>query len=163
MTRLRRLLGIAASHGKVGFAYLVDGELMDWGLSVKASKSFEEAFQRVTAWTIYYRPDLVVTERVEGASRKGVHTRNLIRAAESAANNGNAEYAEVSAPLDGLNKYAAAAGLAEQFPQIAPWLPRKRRTWEPEPRNIIYFEALSLALAYWRSEAGGGSAAAGDL
>lgn len=153
MTRLRRLLGIAASHGKIGFAYLVDGELMDWGLSVKASRSFEEAFKRVTAWTIYYRPDIVIAERVEEQSRKGAHTRILIRAAESAANNANADYVEIVPPSAGTNKYETAAALAAEFPQIEPWLPRRRRAWEPEPRNIIYFEALALVWAYWRSSA----------
>lgn len=153
MSRLRRLLGIAASHGKIGFAYLVDGELMDWGLSAKASRSFEEAFKRITAWTVYYRPDILVTERVEEQSRKGAHTRTLIRAAESAANNANADFVEMILPFDGPNKYVAAAALAAEFPQIEPWLPRKRRAWEPEPRNIIYFEALALVWAYWRSPA----------
>jgi hypothetical protein len=153
MTRLRRLLGIAVSHGKVGFAYLVDGELMDWGLSAKASRSFEEAFKRVTAWTLYYRPDIVIAERVVEKSRKGAHTRILIRAAESAANNTKAEYVEVKMPVEERNKYEAAAMLAMEFPQLEPWLPHQRRAWEPEPRNIIYFEALALALTWWRSSA----------
>src|SRR5882724_2550000 len=131
MSRLRRLLGIAASHGKIGFAYLVDGELMDWGLSAKASRSFDDAFQRITAWTIYYRPDVVVAERIEDQSRKGGHTKTLIRAAESAANNAKADYMEILLPVDGANKYDAAAALAAEFPQIGPWLPRKRRAWEP--------------------------------
>jgi hypothetical protein len=151
MSRLRRLLGVAASHGKIGFAYLVDGELMDWGLSVRASRSFEEAFRRVTAWAVYYRPDAVVTQRIEERSRKGAHTRLLIRAAESAANNVRADYIEVILRADGKNKYEAAAALAREFPQIEPWLPRKRRAWEPEPRNIIYFEALALVWTFWRS------------
>jgi len=153
MSRLRRLLGVAASHGKVGFAYLVDGELMDWGLSVKASRSFEEAFKRVTAWTMYYHPDTVVTEGIEEQSRKGAHTRTLIRAVESAANNCHAGYVEVVLSSVGPNKYLAAAELAVEFPQIEPWLPRRRRAWEPEPRNIIYFEALALVWSYWKSSA----------
>ena len=153
MNRLRRVLGIAASHGKIGFAYLVDGELMDWGLSAKASRSFEEAFKRVTAWAIYYRPDIVAAEHIEEHSRKGAHTRTLIRAVESAANNVKADFVEMLLPSNGKNKYEAAAALAAEFPQIEPWLPRRRRAWEPEPRNIIYFEALALALAWWRSAA----------
>lgn len=153
MSRPRRLLGIAVSHGKIGFAYLVDGELMDWGLSAKASRSFEEAFKRITTWTLYYRPNIVIAERVEERSRKGAHSRILIRAAESAANNANTDYVEVVMPADNRNKYAAATMLAAEFPQIEPWLPRRRRAWEPEPRNIIYFEALALALVWWRSSA----------
>jgi len=49
------------------------------------------------------------------------------------------------------NKYAEAAELADEFPQIAAWLPAKRRLWEKEPRNIVMFEALSLAWGWWRS------------
>ncbi len=149
------MLGIAASHGKIGFAYLVDGELLDWGLSAKASRSFEGAFKRVTAWTVYYHPDVVVTEQVDPKGRKGAHTRTLIRAAESAANNANADYVEMVLPSDTTNKYKAAAALAAEFPQLEPWLPRRRRPWEPEPRNIIYFEALALAWSYWRSSSPG--------
>ena len=50
-------------------------------------------------------------------------------------------------------KEEVAAFIAAEFPQIEAWLPRRRRAWEPEPRNIIYFEALALVWAYWRSSA----------
>ena len=35
--------------------------------------------------------------------------------------------------------------MAEQFPEIAGWVPKKPRSWETEPGNTIYFEALGLA------------------
>jgi hypothetical protein len=35
----RKALAIAASNGRVGFFYLVDGELMDWGISAKAARA----------------------------------------------------------------------------------------------------------------------------
>ena len=44
------------------------------------------------------------------------------------------------------NKYAEAAALAEQFPILGPWLPKPRQLWETEPREILYFEALALAI-----------------
>ena len=73
----------------------------------------------------------------------------VIVGSDLTANNANAEFAEIPAPSRGPNKYADAAALAQEFPQIGPWLPKRRRAWEPEPRNIIYFEALALALAWW--------------
>ena len=44
------------------------------------------------------------------------------------------------------NKFAEAAALAERFPDLAAWLPRRPKLWEREPRNLVYFEALALAV-----------------
>lgn len=153
MTSARRIMGFAVGTGKVGFAYLVDGELMDWRLSIKASRSFEAAFNQALKWIIYYRPELVVLEEIDTGSRKGAHSQALVQAIESAANNANVDVVRTPRPSSGPNKYAEAAQLSEQFPQIASWLPRKRRLWETEPLNIIYFEALALATTWWRSAA----------
>lgn len=144
-------MGFAVGTGKVGFAYLVDGELMDWRLSIRASRSFDAAFKQALSWITYYRPELVVLEQIEADSRKGTHSQSLILAIESAANNANIDHVSMVRPSSGPNKYVDAAALAQEFPQIAPWLPHKRRLWETEPRNIIYFEALALAMAWWRS------------
>lgn len=43
------------------------------------------------------------------------------------------------------NKYDEAKAQAERFPEIAAWLPRERRFFDNEPRNIILFDALTLA------------------
>lgn len=151
MTRVRRIMGFAVGTGKVGFAYLVDGELMDWRLSIKASRSFDGTFKQALEWIIYYRPELVVLEQIELGSRKGAYSQALVEAIESAANNANVEVVRTPRASKGPNKYAEAEELASEFPQIASWLPHKRRLWETEPRNTIYFEALALAWAWWRS------------
>ena len=51
------------------------------------------------------------------------------------------------------NKYAAAKELTLEYPQVEPWLPSPRQWWEHEPRNIIIFEALALAVA-WMDQQG---------
>ena len=155
MTRARRVLGFAIGSGKIGFAYLVDGELMDWRLSIKASRSFDGAFKQALEWIIYYKPELVVFEEIDTSTRKGAHSLSLIQAVESAANNANVEIARMPRPSIGPNKYAGAAELAAEFPQIASWLPHPRRLWETEPRNIIYFEALALVWTWWKSSGRG--------
>lgn len=146
-------MGFAVGTGKIGFAYLVDGELMDWRLSIKASRSFDGAFKQALDWIIYYRPEMIVLEQIEAGSRKGAYSVLLVEAIESAANNANVEVVRIPRPASCPNKYAEAAELADEFPQIASWLPKKRRLWETEPRNIIYFEALALAWGWWRSSA----------
>ena len=151
MNRAQRVLGFAAGTGKIGIAYLVDGELMDWRLSVKASRSFDKAFKQALTWINYYAPEMVVLEEIEAGSRKGAHTQSLLLAIESAANNANVEHVRMPRPVVGPNKYADAAALAEEFPQIRQWLPRARRLWETEPLGTIYFEALALVWAWWKS------------
>ncbi|MEH6792455.1 MAG: hypothetical protein V7650_17950 [Parasphingorhabdus sp.] len=34
--------------------------------------------------------------------------------------------------------------MAKAYPEIAAWLPQKRRFFDNQPRNMVLFEALSL-------------------
>ena len=143
-------MGVAVSSGKIGFAYLVDGELMDWKLSIEASRSEAAAFDQAQRWIGYYKLDAVVLEAPE-QSRKGEHSLALQGAVARAAEGANVRV--VFEPRDTAvsNKYLEANALALEFPQVAPWLPKKRQLWEREPRYIILFEALSLAWNWWQS------------
>lgn len=162
MNRAQRVVGFAVGTGKIGLAYLVDGELMDWRLSIKASRSFDKAFNQALAWINYYSPEVVVLEEIAPDTRKGAHTRSLLLAIESAANNANVEHVRIPRPVIGPNKYAEAAALAEEFPQIGQWLPRPRRLWETEPLGTIYFEALSLVWSWWKTSGRGAQEALSD-
>ena len=143
-------MGVAVSSGKIGFAYLVDGELMDWKLSIEASRSEEAAFQQATKWIGYYELDAVVLESPE-ESRKGELSLALGGAVSRAAVALGVIVVALPRKTKAANKYIEANALALEFPQVAPWLPTKRRLWEKEPRYIILFEALSLAWNWWRS------------
>ena len=141
-----RIMAMGVSTGKVGFVYLIDGDVRDWRLSVQASRSIDDVFAQALKWFEYYRLDLVLMEVISPATRKGRHSRMLSEAIAAAA-------AELDIPIERIirrrrfdNKYAEASALAEQFPILAPWLPKPRRLWETEPREILYFEALALAV-----------------
>ena len=89
---------------------------------------------------------MIVTEEPETAKHKGKHTLSLIAAiARTAEHN---DLIDVSVPRDHhfSNKYAEADALVEQYPELAPWKPKKRRFYDNEPRNTVLFEALALAL-----------------
>lgn len=143
-------MGLAVSSGKIGFALLVDGELMDWGLSVKARRGFEAAFDKAVEWISFYELDLLVLADF-AESRKGPHASMLHDAVVRAATSTRVDVVFLPRPDEPANKYVEAATLAQEFPQIASWLPPKRRLWETEPRRIILFEALSLAWRWWRA------------
>jgi hypothetical protein len=147
-----RLLAIAANASSMGFVYMVEEELFDWGISVKDCQSPEEALERVLLWIKFYKPAVVLAEELAGKSRKGEHTHILIAQIEAAAESAQVPCLRLPRHYAEPNKYAEAARLAQQYPQIAPWLPAPRKIWEKEPRHIILFEALSLADGWYKQE-----------
>ena len=74
-----RIMAMGVSTGKVGFVYLMDGDIKDWRLSVQASRSIDHVFAQATEWFEYYRPDLVLMEVISPATRKGRHSPHAER------------------------------------------------------------------------------------
>ncbi|MEO7221675.1 MAG: hypothetical protein ABIY37_04315 [Devosia sp.] len=148
----RRLLALAAASQKIGFVYLQGREVLDWGLARKASHSVDAAFDQAAAWIDFYKPSRVVTEAIDGGTRKGKHTISLIHAFGAAARDRRVRLIAVPRRRQHLNKYVEAGALAAKHPPLGPWLPNARRSWESEPHKIIIFEALSLAEGYMTGE-----------
>lgn len=49
------------------------------------------------------------------------------------------------------NRHQVAAAIAEQFPELLPFLPPPRKNYEPEDERMSFFDAIALALhAYGR-------------
>ncbi len=142
---ISKLLACVAARRRVAYVFLVDGKVRDWRVSEKAGKSPQDAAEQVQIWINDLRPDVLVTERVDGDFRKGPRIKALIRAiANTAAHNYLLDIA-VKRERRYQNKYAEAEALADLHPEVQAWLPRKRRFFDHEPRNIVLFEALSLA------------------
>lgn len=144
MKRLK-VLAIAAATGRVGYAFIIGGKLMDWGQSRKASKSPDLAAKQAELWIGQLKPDVVVTEKESAISTKGTKTWQIISALARVASNAKLLDVTVFRERDFKNKYEEAEYLGQRFPEISAWIPRKRKIWEPEPRNTILFEALALA------------------
>ena len=141
-----RILAFAAATGRVGSVFLVGNKLVDWHISNKAAESGVAVAGHVQTLINDLLPDVVVTEEPETASHKGKHTLALIAAIARTAEHNH--LLDVSVPRQHRypNKYAEADALVEQFPELAPWKPMKRRFYDNEPRNTVLFEALALAL-----------------
>ena len=145
MKRLKVLV-FAAATGRIGHVYLLGERLLDWGLSRRASRSPRDATEYATKVIEHLNPDVVVTEELAKSSTKGWKTRQLLDAIGAVALNTRLLDIRVKRPHNFPNKYEEAAYLATRFPEIAAWVPRKRRLWESEPRVTVLFEALALGL-----------------
>lgn len=142
-----RILAIAASTGRVGCVFIVGGRLVDWWTSDKASRSPNDAAELAKKWIAHYRPDAVVTEKTSSAEKKGQAAKAVTEAiANVAADHVDVLDISVVHTQEFKDKYEEASVLAEQYPDLKPWLPKKRRFFDREPRNIVIFEALALAL-----------------
>lgn len=139
-------MAIAVATGRVGYVFLIDGALKLFELSCSASKSPKHATKKVQEWIGYLQPDVIITEKITEQSRKGAETHQLIEAITRIADDAPMNNAEVVRERRFPNKYEEAAAHGERFPEIRPWVPKMPPIWLPEPRNTIYFEALSLAL-----------------
>lgn len=152
MTALR-ILSMAAASGRVAYVYLIGDRLMDWRISDKASTSTGDARAAVAEWIKALKPDVVVTEKTRPGSRKGENTRQLIEAMADVAADAKVLDVRVERERVFPNKYAEAAALAEQFPELLPWVPHQRRLFDNEHRNTVLFEALALAQIILRDPA----------
>jgi len=138
-------LSIAVGTGKIGYVFMVDGELMDWGLSLAAAKSQDKAVAKVAEWIKFYAPSVIVTERLTLHMRKSGQTLRNIEAIGAFAQDSAIHHVDVERVQLHANKYEEIQALTDRYPQIANWAPRKRRLWESEHPNTVLFEALSLA------------------
>lgn len=142
-----RLLAVAAGFGRVGYVFLINNGLTDWGVSRAAGAGPVEAAAQAMSWFEKLRPEVVVTERFDDASRKRQRSRDIVQAIADAAAQAQLYDVSVRRRRPFPTKHDEAEALARRFPEIASWLPRRRRPWDAEPKNLIYFEALALAVA----------------
>ncbi|MDE0211125.1 MAG: hypothetical protein OXJ64_14700 [Boseongicola sp.] len=81
-------MAITAATGRVGYVFLANGELKDWRISGLAAQSNSAVSVMAQNWIDRLKPEVVVTEKVEQAVKKGAATKGIIKAiAETAADN----------------------------------------------------------------------------
>lgn len=156
-----RLMAFAAASGRVAMVFFVGQQLMDWRVSESASKSADQA----EAWTETQikalKPNVIVTENTAQTHRKGENARSTIEVVSEVAKTLNLLNPRVRRQHDYANKYEEADAIAELYPVLKQWLPKRRRFFDNEPRNTVLFEAMSYALFILRDPSRHLSAAMG--
>lgn len=138
------LLSIAVASGKIGYVFLIDGELCKWRVVTKASRSTEAAVAKVRAWIKFYEPDTVVLEQLTGQTRKSGQTIKNIQAIQEAVQAASCDVVLVERQSQFSNKYDEISSLAEKYPNARTWTVLPRKLWEAEHKHTVIWEALSL-------------------
>jgi hypothetical protein len=151
-----RILAVEVRAGRFGYAVLeTPRKLRDFGAS--EFDSTVTARIRIARLLRLSRPSIVI---LRGASvryrQKNRHRRPIIRVVRSEARKLNISVARVSErQLNSFferfgccDKYSVAVLLAKWFPEISWRLPAKPKFYDPEPRALLYFDSVALAVAY---------------
>lgn len=147
-----RVLSIAVANGKIGYVMLTGYKLDDWGISQTASQSPEQAAAKAREWIEQFKPEAVVTE-ARGSNRyKRGQTLALMKAVEQSARDSDAINVRIEKVRNFNDKYQEARALAQKYPDLMPRLAKKPKCWKSEPRRMILFEALALALRLKQTE-----------
>lgn len=139
-----RLLAFAAATGRIGWVFLIDGDLMDWHVSRAASESPQNAAEYAASLIAELSPTVVVTEETKTAKHKGATACALIAAMAQVAENHDLLDVRVPRAHRYRSKYEEADALIERYPDLAPWR-IVRRFFDTEPRGTVIFEALAFA------------------
>lgn len=141
-----RVLSVAVASGRAGYVFLEGYQLLDWGITVKAVKTGTELVGFVQELINTLKPDVVVTEVTDKRSRKGTRAKSLIRSIAEIASHNEVLDVSVERPRIFPSKYEEAEEIADRYPDIRGYLPkRKRRNFDFEPRGMVIFEAIALA------------------
>jgi len=124
----------------------MDGdEILYWKMSTKAALSGTLAAEFALALIDEFSPNVVITEQLANAQRKGKHTKLIIQAIATTAKDAAVLDMEVARENPYKNKYEEADVLIDLYPIMAPLRPKVRKYFDNEPRSTVLFEALSLA------------------
>lgn len=143
-----RVLSVAVASGRAGYVFLEGTQLLDWGITVKATKKSTELVAFVQELINSLKPDVVVTEQCDTECRKGKTAKKLIHAISELASHNYVLDVSVPRPRAFDTKYDEAEDVVSRHPDLTGYLPGTRpRFYEFEPRNMILFEAMALAEA----------------
>lgn len=145
MTKFR-VLAMAVATGRIGYVLLENDKLIDWGISRVAARSPDKALETAKDWISKLDPQAVVTEAAGSNRHKRSKTLALMEAVTRAARESDVINVTTAKVRTYRDKYQEAQALVKQYPELLPRLARKPAIWLNEPRRMILFEALSLAL-----------------
>lgn len=146
--RHRRMvvLAVAVRADRLGYVLLIDGQPRDWRISRKACLSPKAARAATDNWIKRFEPTVIVLEAHGKARRKSQKTRSIIRSVRRSARRSSALVSVVERRQHHPNKFSEAAALVDRFPEMSSVVLKRPKLWQREPRNLVYFEALALAV-----------------
>lgn len=155
---------LAIDPGCRGFGYAVlEGPktLVDWGINGTPEDKTAQTCRKVRRLIKFYSPEILVLEDFAGdGSRRCLRVQLLIGelrrlAASSGVRTAKFSRADIQTAIVGPRgtKREIALALGHRFPELAPYVPPRRRPWMGEDYRMNAFDAVSLAVTFNRLEA----------
>ena len=146
-----------------GFAYVVfDGPLspVDWGMSdLPAKVKARRCLRRLSLLLDQYQPDALLIRGVSSAHRKRPMAALLAAVEEEARDRGlftavvsRKQIREAFAYLGSPTRRAIVEAIAKHIPMFASYAPPIRKIWNGEDRRMGLFDAVALALAFFKNQ-----------
>jgi hypothetical protein len=159
--KTRSSLVFAIYPNAIGFGYVYmenARKLISYG-SVRINPiSNYRLLKRITQEIEYLKPSIVVLQDPNAkSSRTGQRVRSLLYKIVQFARNKNLKYTQISRDqirdvfqeFKAKTKYEICQVLLKEFGELEKKLPKKRKLWTSEDRNMAIFDALSLAISYY--------------
>ena len=152
---IKRILAVDLRSTRVGFAVIETPiQLLDWGKRALAA----DACSALLVWLLQkYGISLIVVRRIPPDSPRNtdrvrdglrvVRTIARTRAVQLAAVT-ERDFMRVFQQPERRTRFEVACRMTIIFPELAQFLPRPRRCYEPENRRMSAFDAVALAVAY---------------
>lgn len=157
----KRLLAIDPCTLGFGFAVLEGQEpemLVDWGIKTVKGDKNAGCLKKIAGLIELYDPQIIVLENttcqescrglriqalildiVKLALHKRIKTRSFSRL----------QIKKAFSSSGTITKYQIAVAITERFPELAPRLPRIRKSWMSEDERMSIFDAVALALCFY--------------
>ncbi len=141
----QRVLSVAARTKRIACVVIEDGLPITWDAVGKSIVTPDDAAKKLRQWIDDYRPDLLVSENPDTATKKGDVQIEILKAFATVGEDQPMRALVVRRRRKFKNVYEEAAAFGRQFPDLAGLVPRKAKPWESEGHNVVCFEALALA------------------
>jgi hypothetical protein len=155
----RLILAIYTTSRGFGFVVLEGRRrTIDWGTKEARGDKNRIVLKKANELMSWYKPDLLIVENTEAiASRRVDRIRKLHRQLIDLATThkitvrqfGRSEIKAAFATRPASTRYEIAQAISRELPDLEPWLPRPKKLWESENRNLSIFDAASLALTFY--------------
>lgn len=127
--------------------FVVQGKLRDWQMWRQVTGCPTKARSKLRILMATYEPTLIACEDPDQGCRKRGKSLKLLRTLVQAVADEPIRHAKLPRPRHYRTRYEEAEALSRRFPEISPWCPKPRKSYENDAKNLTYFEALAYAAA----------------
>lgn len=118
---------------------------MLWELVFKPTTSTRRIETQLHKWITQFEPDVILTEDLQTARRKGARTKMIMEVIKRTADRSDVPCFERLRLQPYLNRDDQIAELCKRYPQLKSIAPKRRRHHDKEPPVTTIFDAVAMA------------------